>query len=213
MTPADVIVEVRNVIQDTRVTYRYSDVLLLGFINTTIKRMAILRPDLFTVIGDINVTANTVVQDCPAGAIRLVEIFQVKNGDVITEVSREMLDQTYPEWRTETPGTPVNYMRHVRNPTQFFLVPRPVSSVILVGEYVATPATYTINQTIDLPDAYFPVLVDGTVFMAESVDNEHVNSGRAKLYQDSFTQLLGVGLQSRSVTDTEEGGLDPKQVI
>ena len=213
MTPAEVIAEVRNVVQDTRATFRYSNTLLLGFVNTTIKRMAILRPDLFTVIGDIPVTANTVVQDCPAGAVRLVEIFQVKNGDVITEVSREVLDQTYPEWRTETPGTPVNYMRHVRNPTQFFLVPRPVNSVVLVGEYVASPTTYTINQTIDLPNAYFPVLVDGTVFMAESVDNEHVNSGRAKLFQDSFTQLLGVGLQSRSVTDTEEGGLDPQQVI
>lgn len=213
MTPAEVITEVRNIVQDTRATYRYSDTLLLGFINTTLKRMAILRPDLFTVIGDIPITANTVVQDCPAGAVRLVEIFQVKNGDVITEVSREVLDQTYPEWRTESPGTPVNYMRHVRNPTQFFVVPRPVNSVVLIGEYVASPSTYELNETIDLPDAYFPVLVDGTVFMAESVDNEHVNSGRAKLFQDSFTQLLGVGLQSRSVTDTEQGGLDPQQVI
>jgi hypothetical protein len=70
-----------------------------------------------------------------------------------------------------------------------------------------------LNDTISLPNVYFPVLVDGVVFMAESVDNEHVNSGRAKLYQDSFTQLLGVGLQSRSVTDTEAGGLDPNQVI
>ena len=213
MTPAEVIAEVRNVIQDTRATFRYSDPLLLSFVNTTIKRVAILRPDLFTVIGDIPVTANTVIQGCPANAVRLVEIFQVKNGDVLTEVSREVLDQTYPEWRSESPGTPVNYMRHVRNPTKFFLVPRPVSSVVLVGEYVASPEAYAIDDTIELPDAYFPVLVDGTVFMAESVDNEHVNSGRAKLFQDSFTQLLGVGLQSRAVTDTEEGGLDPQQVI
>ncbi len=213
MTPNEVITEVRQVVQDTRVTFRYSDTTLLGFVNTTIKRMAILRPDLFTVIGDISVTANSVVQSCPAGAVRLVEIFQIKNGDALTEVSREMLDQTYPEWRTESPGVPVNYMRHVRNPTQFFLVPRPVASVILVGEYVASPITYALNDTISLPNAYFPILVDGVVFMAESVDNEHVNSGRAKLYQDSFTQLLGVGLQSRSMTDTEAGGLDPNQVI
>lgn len=213
MTPNEVITEVRQVVQDTRVTFRYSDTTLLGFVNTTIKRMAILRPDLFTVIGDISVTANSVVQSCPAGAVRLVEIFQIKNGDALTEVSREMLDQTYPEWRTESPGVPVNYMRHVRNPTQFFLVPRPVASVILVGEYVASPITYALNDTISLPNAYFPILVDGVVFMAESVDNEHVNSGRAKLYQDSFTQLLGVSLQSRSMTDTEAGGLDPNQVI
>jgi hypothetical protein len=83
----------------------------------------------------------------------------------------------------------------------------------LVGEYVIAPDDYALTDEIDLPDAYLPALVDGTVFLAESVDNEHVNSGRAKLYQDSFTQLLAVGLQSRTMTDTEEGGLDPRQVV
>jgi hypothetical protein len=79
---------------------------------------------------------------------------------------------------------------------------------------VQSPQPYTLAQTIELlPDSYLPVVVDGTVYMAESVDNEHVNSGRAKLFFDSFTQSLGVGLQSRTITDTEEGGLDPKQVV
>jgi hypothetical protein len=55
--------------------------------------------------------------------------------------------------------------------------------------------------------------VDGVIFLAESIDNEHVNSGRAKLFQESFVQSLGVSLQSRAITDTESGGLDPKQVI
>jgi hypothetical protein len=96
MTPNDVITQVRQIVQDTRAPYRYSDIVLLGFINTTIKRMVVLRPDLFTVIGDIPVTANTVLQECPAGAVRLVEIFQVKNRDTVTETSRETLDQTYP---------------------------------------------------------------------------------------------------------------------
>jgi hypothetical protein len=79
---------------------------------------------------------------------------------------------------------------------------------------VQSPQPYTLAQTIGLlPDSYLPVVVDGTVYLAESVDNEHVNSGRAKLFFDSFTQSLGVGLQSRTITDTEEGGLDPKQVV
>ncbi len=51
------------------------------------------------------------------------------------------------------------------------------------------------------------------MFLAESIDNEHVNSGRAKLFQDAFIQGLGVSLQSRSVTDTESGGMDPKEVM
>lgn len=214
MTPNEVIAEVRRLIQDTKVTYRYSDAVLLGFVNQTLKRMAMLRPDLFAVIADFPTTANTVLQSCPADSLRLIEIFQVKDGDAVTEVNRETLDRTVPSWQRETAGQPVNFMRHVRNPNRFFVYPRPTSGVELVGEYAQTPPDYTIDQEITYPiDAYFPAVVDGVVFLAESIDNEHVNSGRAKLFRDAFIQGLGVSLQSRSVTDTESGGMDPKEVV
>jgi hypothetical protein len=214
MTPADIITEVRNLVQDTRSPYRYSDTLMLGWVNQTLKRMSVLRPDLFSFIGDISTIANTVLQSCPSDSLRLIEIFQIKNGDAVTEVSRDVLDQMYPNWVNEAAGTPVNFMRHVRSPNKFFLYPRPSAGVILVGEYAQVPPTYTLSQTIALlPDAYLPVAVDGVVFLAESVDNEHVNSNRAKLFQDSFAQTLATGLQVRTITDTEEGGLDPRQVI
>ncbi len=214
MTPTDIITEARVLVQDTRTPYRYSDTLMLGWVNQTLKRMAVLRPDLFSFIGDIPTTANTVLQSCPSDSLRLVEIFQIKNGDAVTEVNRDVLDQMYPNWVNEAAGTPVNFMRHVRSPNKFFLYPRPTTDIVLVGEYAQVPPTYTINQTIaSLPDAYLPVAVDGVVFLAESVDNEHVNSGRAKLFQDSFNQTLAAGLQVRNITDTEEGGMDPRQVI
>lgn len=214
MTPADIITEARVLIQDSRLPYRYSDTVLLGFVQQTLRRMSILRPDLFCVLGDIPTTANTVIQSCPSDSLRLVEVFQVKNGNAVTEVNREVLDQMSPNWINDAAGTPVNFMRHVRNPNRFFLYPRPSAGVILVAEYAQVPPAYTLNQTITgLPDAYLPVAADGVVFLAESVDNEHVNSNRAKLFQDSFNQTLAAGLQVRSITDTEEGGLDPKQVI
>lgn len=214
MTPSEVITEVRRLISDTRTPNRYSDALLLGFVNQTLKRMVILRPDLFSTIGEIPTTANSVLQSLPADGVRLVEIFQVKGGNAVTEANREMLDQSAPTWVNDPAGHPVNFVRHVRNPYKFFVYPRPTAGVVLIGEYAKTPPTYTINQTIQqLPDAYFSALVDGTVFLVESIDDEHVNSGRAKLYQDSFVQSLGVALQSRAVTDTESGGLDQKQVI
>jgi hypothetical protein len=214
VTPTDIITEARVLVQDTRTPYRYSDTLMLGWVNQTLKRMAVLRPDLFSFIGDIPTTANTVLQSCPSDSLRLVEIFQIKNGDAVTEVNRDVLDQMYPNWVNEAAGTPVNFMRHVRSPNKFFLYPRPTTDIVLVGEYAQVPPTYTINQTIaSLPDAYLPVAVDGVVFLAESVDNEHVNSGRAKLFQDSFNQTLAAGLQVRNITDTEEGGMDPRQVI
>jgi len=214
MTPQDVITEVRRLIQDESAPLRYSDAVLLGFVNETLKRMAVLRPDLFSYIGEIGTLADNPIQSCPADSVRLIEIFRVKNGNAITEVSRDTLDQSTPGWVAETPGTPVNYVRHVRNPNKFFLYPPPVGGTILVAEYVQAPRTYGLSEAIDLlPDSYLPTVVDGTVYLAESIDNEHVNSGRAKLFFDSFTQTLGVGLQSRQITDTEEGGLDPRQVV
>lgn len=214
MTPSEVIAEVRRLIQDTREPYRYSDVVLLGFVNQTLKRMAMLRPDLFAVIGEFVTTPSSVLQSCPADSLRLIEIFQVKDGNAITEVNRETLDRTAPMWQTEAPGYPVNFMRHVRNPNRFFVYPRPAPGLVLIGEYAQTPRDYGLSDEVTYPiDAYFPTVVDGVVFLAESIDNEHVNSNRAKLFQDSFVQSLGVALQSRTLTDTESGGQDPKQVI
>jgi hypothetical protein len=214
VTPNEIITEVRRLIQDTKVTYRYSDAIMLGWVNQTLKRTAVLRPDLFGVIGDIATTPNVVLQSTPSDSLRLIQIFQVKNGDAVTEVDREVFDQTYPGWVNEAAGTPVNFMRHVRNPNKFFVYPRPTSGVILVGEYAQVPPDYALNDTIALiPEAYFPVLVDGVVFLAESVDDEHVNSQRAALFQKNYTEALGASVSNRVVTDTKQAGMDRKQVI
>jgi hypothetical protein len=214
VTPNEIITEVRRLIQDTKVTYRYSDAIMLGWVNQTLKRTAVLRPDLFGVIGDIATTPNVVLQSTPSDSLRLIQIFQVKNGDAVTEVDREVFDQTYPGWVNEAAGTPVNFMRHVRNPNKFFVYPRPTSGVILVGEYAQVPPDYALNDTIALiPEAYFPVLIDGVVFLAESVDDEHVNSQRAALFQKNYTEALGASVSNRVVTDTKQAGMDRKQVI
>lgn len=214
MTPADVITEARRLVQDQVTPYRYSDVVLLSYVNQTLKRMAILRPDLFSDIEDITTTANSAAQVLPADAIRLIDIFQIKNGNAITEVDRETMNRNYPGWMQEAAGQPVNFMRHVKNPDRFFLYPRPAAGVVLVGEYAKTPADYVLNAEIDvLTEVYFPTLVDGVVYLAESIDDEHVQSGRAKLFYDSFVQSLGAGLQSRKITDTKQAGFDRGEVI
>jgi hypothetical protein len=210
----DVVTEARRLLQDISSPQRYSDAVLLGFANQALKRMAVLRPDLFAYIGEIPTVAGAVVQSAPSDSIRIMEIFQVKDGSGVTEVDRTTLDQTYPGWMNDPAAAAVNWMRHVRNPNRFFIYPKAPASQVLIGEYAQTPPVYTGSQTVALlPDAFFPVVIDGTVFLAESVDNEHVNSNRAQLFQQSFTQALGVSAQARSLTDTEEAGIPAEQVI
>ena len=210
----DVITEVRRIIQDTNTPYRYSDDVLLGFANQALKRIAVLRPDLFAYIGDITCTDDEVVQSAPSDSIRLIEIYRVKGGNGVIETNREALDQAYPTWMNDTAAAAVNFMRHVRNPNKFFIYPKAPAGQILVGEYAQTPPDYDgVTPVALLPDAYEPVVIDATVFIAESVDNEHVNSQRAQLFQSSFTQALGVAAQSRAITDPERGGLQEEDVV
>ena len=204
----DVVTEVRRILQDENTPQRYSDTVLIGFANQSLKRIAVLRPDLFAHVSTITCVANEVIQTAPSDSIRILEVFSVVGGNGVIETNRESLDQAYPQWMNDTASACTNWMRHTRNANKFFIYPKAPAAQVLDIEYAQTPPTYDGTTTVTLlSDAFFPVVVDATIFIAESVDNEHVTSGRATLFYKSFTQSLAVNAQSRIVTDTEEGGM------
>jgi hypothetical protein len=205
----DVITDVRRLLQDINSPQRYSDTVLLGFANQALKRIAVLRPDLFAFVSTVTCTENAVLQAAPTDSIRVIEVFSVQNGDGIIETTREALNNAYPTWMNDTAAAAVNWMRHIRNPNKFFIYPKAPANQVLDIEYAQTPPTYTGTATVSLlSDAYFPVVVDATVFLAESIDNEHVINQRAQLFQQSFTNALGIAAQTRAITDPEKGGLE-----
>jgi hypothetical protein len=59
------------------------------------------------------------------------------------------------------------------------------------------------NITV-LSDAFFGTIVDGVVYLVESMDDEHVQSGRAKLFLDSFVATLGTSAQTNDVVDDRQ---------
>jgi len=217
MTPNDIIVDARRLAQDNgllRAPDTYTAATLLAFVNQVLRQTALLRPDLFTRMVDLATTPNSTEQTLPADSLRLVNILAVKDGGAITEVSREMMDQSYPQWRLDPAGVPVNYMRHIRNPNQYFLYPKPAEGTTLLAEYVRTPPSYTLNQQIDvLPDTFQPVIVAGVVMLISGVEDTTQSTQRFSQFQEMYAQTLGANLQARVTTDTKSSGLDPKQVI
>ena len=204
----DVITEVRRMLQDENAPQRYSDTVLLGFANQSLKRIAGLRPDLFAKVGTITCTENEAIQSAPTDSLRVMEVFSVSGGNGCIETNREALDQAYPQWMNDTASAAVNWMRHTRNANKFFIYPKAPANQVLDIEYSQSPPAYDGTTAVELlADAYFPVVVDGTIFLAESVDNEHVNSNRAALFYKSMTNALGFNAQSRLLTDTEDGAL------
>jgi hypothetical protein len=209
----DVITDVRRIIQDEVTPFRYSDAFLLSMCNQSLKRIQLLRPDLFAFFGTVVCVEGEVIQTAPTDSLRIIEVFSIVGGTGLVEASREVLDQTIPTWPNDTAAAAINWMRHVRNPNKFFIYPQAPAAQTLEIEYSQVPINYTGSVTVTLlPDAYFPVVVDMTVYLVEVVDNENVTSGRAKLFRDAVEQMLGVSSASRPVTDTEDSGLKALKV-
>jgi hypothetical protein len=78
--------------------------------------------------------------------------------------------------------------------------------------YARSPATLTIASVVPLPDAYEPSVIDGTCWLMEAIDAEHVESGRAKMFKDAFEGALTAGLTARQLTDADAAGVQREEV-
>ena len=204
-----VVADARLAIQDLGLltTPRFSDAQILSIANQALRRMCVIRPDLFAFITTMTAVSGS-LQQAPADSARFMEAFAVPGANNLNEVNREALDLMSGTWQNNTPGVPSNWMRHPRNANIFFVYPPASVGVTLLVEYAQSPPNYTLAQAPALlPDAYYPVLLDGTVALLELTDNEAVNSGRAKICLDNFTNLLQSSLSARTTLDNEGAGM------
>lgn len=208
---SQVVADVRLAIQDlgTVANPRFSDAQILTMANQTLKRMAVVRPDLFALITTMPTVAGA-TQTAPADSMRFMEALAVVGVNNLNEINRESLDLMSNSWQFGAQQSPTNWMRHPRNANVFFVYPPATAGVTLQVEYVQSPPNYTLTQApAILPDGYYPVVVDGTVALLEMTDNEAVNSNRAKLCYDNFTNQLQSSLQARASLDNEGAGMAP----
>lgn len=213
MTPQQIIDEARVLINDDNalMTERFSDTDMLGYVNQAVKRACAVRPDLFIISTTVTPTVNQVEQELADSVTRLMEVHRVASGGAVGEVDKETMDRSYPNWTTDTADTPVNWMRHPRNPRRYFLYPRPATGTQLEVEYVQVPSDYALGDTIDMPDSYKTALIDCVVFLAEVIDNEHVMTERAKEFLRSFMQQLEGDFMQRRLVDNENGVVEEPQ--
>lgn len=212
-TVADILLDVRELIQDSSAaTPRFSDAFIIRKINQVVRRCVILRPDLFTYRTTFVLAADT-LQTGPSDSVRIMDIMGNSAGDQVKEVSQDVLDLMVPTWPSITPGVVQNWMRFPRDPNRFYVYPKPVAADTVDLMYARCPPTMASGDTVPMQDVYFPVVVDGTVWLMESVDAEHVESGRAKMFQDSFMNGLTGSLAARRLVDSMGAGMPKDEVI
>lgn len=207
MTPAGLIPEVRALIKDAdAAAYRNQDTDILAALNRGMKRIALIRPDLFTSFTTLNLVAG-VLQTVPNYG-RVMEVYGVTGGNTVAEANRENLDQLTPAWRTATPvAAPTNWMRHTRDANKFFVSPPSNGTGSLDLEYAISPAALALADPILLSDNYEPAIVDMTVAEIEWADDENVLNQRAEAFYKRAKDLLEGVIQKRVLTDTEKAGM------
>lgn len=193
MTPQTIIAAARTILSDQDAGgYRYSDDDLLLYVNDALKACVALRPELFTTIGDYTCISGQCEQSLDyVDAVALIEVLCRHGGDAILPFDLLAMDAFNPSWRADSSGPAVNWTKFANDPLRFYVYPKsPVAQVIDV-RYVRRPGSYGLNDTItEVPDVLKPAFVDYVVGMAESRDDEHVNSQRAKTFIEQFASRL-----------------------
>lgn len=176
-----------SVLNDTGgVTYLPED--LLQYANDALKTIVPMRPELFETRGEVVCVAGAVVQEVTFdGAIMLVSVDRIKEGDVVTLADQHTLDRWNPSWRTATPAAAKHWMPHANNPLRFLHYPPAPANQILEVTYVAPPAdAYAADEDTGLPVTLAPAIADYIIGMAMSRDDEHINANRAQAFMGSF---------------------------
>lgn len=215
-TVADVITDARYLLLDEGTTgsVRNSDTKLIRVVNQVLRRMIVLRPDLFAYSTDITCVAGA-RQSIPADGMRIIDVLgDTATGAQAKEINQDMLDVMHPNWTTDPAGVIQNWIRIARAPTQFYVYPPQTNGTQIQIMYARVPTALTATtNVVPVQDAYQAAVVDGVVWLVESVDSESVESGRAKMFMDSFMAGTTGTLPARTLTDTPTAGQNPQQVL
>lgn len=224
-----IIEQVRCLVQDIDTPYRYGDAVLIGYIGQSVQRIAVVRPDVFATLAEV--TCGT--SEAPGGvnlyapddSIRIIDCHAVVGGNAMKEIDKGALDRSAPDWRIKPPCAPREFARNVNNPNLMFVSPPARATDKVIIEYAQTPPEYNapeagedatdemLAQKLGLSNAYTPFVINYTMFLVESMQDESVNSGRAQVFLDAFNSGLGIATQSRVITDTPTSGLPSGGVL
>lgn len=202
---SDVVDQARVLLNDTRSSaFRYSDAQMLLFFSNAINRTFTLRPDLFSTVITLSTPSTLDVANYEQllnGQQNFLKVISVETGGSgkITpeEVRWEDFANSKKSWASDFSGLPTKFVRDKYSSSRFYLNPPPGADTVLEVQVAEKPAlVHTLSTTLQRPSPeYVPALTDCVVFLAQSIDDEHITSQRAQLFYESFISALGVGEQ------------------
>ncbi|MBV30866.1 MAG: hypothetical protein CL504_09545 [Actinobacteria bacterium] len=199
----DLLNSVKTILQDTGAV-RYSNDNLLKFFNDGQREVVLHRPDA-NVASATFACATGSKQSLPAAALRLIDVVRNVNGQAVSQVEKQMLDQNLPDWHEQLAGSNgiEHFVYETTDPKNFYVFPKAVSgthSIEIV--YSTIPADIAIanfstsTNVIGLDDVYANCLADYTLYRAYQIDSDEGNVSRSAMHFQAFAQSLGIKTRS-----------------
>ena len=202
-TGQDVIDGAHAILADIN-TY-WQDTYLLGWLNSGLKEVVILKPNALAVTTPVICVPGT-KQTIPTGGVMLIEVSRnmglagITPGRVITPLSRQSLDSSNPDWHTTTASAGAkHFVYDSRFPKIFYVYPpQPATGMGYIElTYGAVPTKLTaVTDAITLDDIYENILVDYVAYRAFGRDStDQSNAAASKSHYEAFVNALGAKIQ------------------
>ena len=165
---------------------------MLGYVNDGLRECVILRPELFSTIGDMTCVAGSCEQSISFDdAATLLEVLCIHGGNALLPFDFAAMNAFNPGWRNDDAAQASQWTRFANDPLRFYIYPKAPADQVIDVRYVRNPTVVGLNDPIyDLPVTYQPALVDYVIYRSEMKDSEHVLSQRAVGHQQAFVAKI-----------------------
>lgn len=205
------IAQLRITLLDPSPGTTWTDATLLGFLNSAERAACLLRPELYTVKGNVSLAAGT-EQSLPAGSTALFRAFHnVTSKRAVRLVDQAIVDAITPFGPAATQEVDVtDYSLDPRERTRYRVWPPNTGTGALVVLRGAVPtAIAAVGNAINLDDIYEDPLKQFVLCEAYSANTKRQDLGKAGAAFNRFTQLLGVSAQSAAAVMPRTGVTQP----
>jgi len=197
---------------------RWTEAELVGWINSAQKEIVLYKPNSITSTLDYQLDPGTFQNvSAKAGFANVIQLLDVirsttggANGKAVTNISREILDSTLPDWHSVTAtAVPLHYIHNPLDPKNFyvyalhyihnpldpknFYVYPPNTGAGSVQILVAVEPTdlVALASNLSLDSIYESVVLDYVLYRAFSKDTEHTaNMQRSAGHYNAFMSAL-----------------------
>lgn len=210
-TAQDLIDEVRRVIHDENVTYRWSDAELLDYMNAGLRQVVVLVPKSNATETVVTISNDIARQSLPAGGIKFMKVTRNYADDGTTAqgpvryVEKDVLDSLDPDWEYDTTikSDGANFFEHYchdeREKDVFYLYPPQAAANKKVAVlYSAIPTEMSVvGDTFPLDDEYINPVVSYIIYRA--LTKESRDSMPSTFRQELWNNFLAdLGLENKA---------------